>query len=410
MTKRINAIVKMTYVCAMLLAGLSVASCGSPVRNAVPAAESATATVPGMPQVRFWGDMVTPEMAAWLQESLQRERASLNVEGITTWPDTSYLAISGGGADGAFGAGLLCGWTAHSDRPAFRIITGVSTGALIAPFVFAGPEYDYVLREVYTSISTKDIGRSRGIIDGLLGDALLDSQPLREIVDRCVDEAFLAKVAEEYQKGRGLILCTTNMDSQRPVLWAMGTIAASGHPDSLELFRDIMMASAAIPGVFPPVMIDVETNGKLYQEMHADGGVTSQVFLYPASFSIRKFAEAAGVNRERTIYVIRNAKTSPRYEPVKLRTLSIAQRAIATLIKNQGVGDLYRIYLGCERDGLHYRLAHIPDDFALEPKEAFDPTYMKALFDVAYEQASKGYPWKHAPPGFDPPEQQATSK
>lgn len=393
------------YVRVVLAMVMVVASgCGVLPRKAPPRELADRAVVPGMPNVRFPGDRVTPEFEAWLAAGSARERARLAAEGATSLPAASYLALSGGGSDGAFGAGLLCGWSARGDRPAFRVVTGISTGALIAPFAFAGSEYDHVLREVYTSIRTSDIARRRGILDGLTSDGLLDPEPLRAIVAKHVDLAFLSKVAEEYRKGRGLVIGTTNMDTQRPTIWAMGAIAASGHPDSLALFRDIMVASASIPGVFPPVLITVEVDGKTYQEMHADGGTASQVFLYPASFSVKQYAEARGIKRERTVYVIRNAKLGPEYTEVPRRTLAIAQRAVSTLIKTQGVGDLYRIYLGCMRDELGYRLAYIPEEFTHPSTEMFDPAYMQDLFEFGYQRAMEGYPWAEAPPGFEPPD------
>ncbi len=385
-------------LCAIGLGGCAAAS-----RSPLPDALADRAGVVGMPGVRFWGDVASPQLERWLRDGLERERAYLASQGISTLPDASFLALSGGGPDGAFGAGLLCGWTARGDRPSFRIITGISTGALIAPFAFVGPDYDHVLREVYTTLSTAQVAQQRGIIDGLTSDAIYDNSRLRGLIERYVDRAFLDRVAEEYRKGRGLVIGTTNMDAQRPVIWAMGAIAASGHPDSLQLFRDVMIASASIPGVFPPVMIRVEVDGRVYDEMHCDGGTASQVFLYPASFSIRTFAKEVGAERDRTVYVLRNARLAPEYQEVPRRTLPIAQRAVSTLIKTQGVGDLYRIYLGCLRDQLSYRLAYIPEEFTPQGKEMFDPAYMRALFDLAYERAKNGYPWASAPPGFEPP-------
>ncbi len=396
-----------TALAPILLLSVLLSACSAPRRTPMPPECVSDATIPGIPHARFWGDRVTPELLDWIRTGLEREREHLRAQGINTWPDTSYLAISGGGADGAYGAGLLCGWTQRGDRPTFRIVTGISTGALIAPFAFAGPDYDHVLREVYTSIATKDIGTSRGVIPGLLSDSLMDSSNLRHLLDKYVDQDFIDHVAAEYRKGRGLIVGTTNMDAQRPVIWALGAIAASGHPGSIELFKDAMMASAAIPGVFPPVMFSVESHGRTFHEMHSDGGVSSQVFLYPASLSIKQVTHDMGVDRNRRVYVIRNAQLQPIYEAVPRRTLPIAQRAISTLIKTQGVGDLYRIYLGCERDDLDFHLAYIPGDFAIKPTEEFDPRYMRALFDLGFQQASdptNGYPWHAAPPGFEPPE------
>ena len=174
------------------------------------------------------------------------------------------------------------------------------------------------------------------------------------------------------------------------MIWNVGAIAASGHPRALELVRDIMIASAAIPAAFPPVMIDVEVDGQHYQEMHVDGGTATQVFLYPPSLKVKEVAEAAGVQRDRRVYIIRNARLEPEWAETQRRTLSIAGRAVSSLIATQGVGDLYRTYLNAQRDGIDYNLVSIPADFRLQPREAFDREYMQKLFDVGFEMGKEG--------------------
>lgn len=401
-----------TLLVALIVGVLSLSTgCSTLPRNPTPAELVQGSRIPGMRGVRFWGDQADDRLIARFMESVERERVAAGLAPGDTLPDADYLALSGGGQDGAFGAGLLCGWTARGDRPEFKVVTGISTGALIAPFAFVGSEYDNVLRDVYTTISTRDIEKERSILGGLTSDAMADVQPLRDLIARYVDEAFLRRVADAHHKGRLLLLGTTNMDAQRPVMWAMGTLAASGHPDSLQLFRDIMLASASIPGVFPPVIIEVDApNGARYDEMHCDGGVSTQVFLYPAAFSFRDLPEQAVANRVRHLFVVRNAKLAPSYEPIKRKILPITARAISTLIKTQGVGDLYRIYLGSQRDGLDFNLASIPQEFQAESNEAFDPDYMRPLFQLGYDLAAKGYPWAKAPPGFEPPKMRSAGE
>lgn len=385
-------------------------ACSALPRHATPAEQVEGSRIPGMRGVRFWGDQADDHLVKRFMESIERERAAAGLAPGAELPESDYLAISGGGQDGAFGAGLLCGWSVRGSRPSFKVVTGISTGALIAPFAFVGPDYDYVLRDVYTTISTRDIEKERTIIGGLTSDAMADVQPLRNLIARYVDAEFLRRVAEEHRKGRLLLLGTTNMDAQRPVMWAMGTLAASEHPDSLQLFRDIMLASASIPGVFPPVIVEVEApNGQRYDEMHCDGGVSTQVFFYPAAFSFRDLPEPEVAGRERHLYVIRNAKLTPTYEAIDRKILPITARAIATLIKTQGVGDLYRIYLGAQRDGLDFNLASIPQQFDAQSSEAFDPDYMKPLFQLGFDLAAKGSPWAKAPPGFEPPRMRSAS-
>jgi hypothetical protein len=315
-------------------------------------------------------------------------------------PPANYLAISGGGANGAYGAGVLCGWTARGDRPTFKLVTGISTGALTAPFAFLGPEYDERLRQVYTSVTTKEIAESRGVTAAIFDDGMMDTAPLRALMDKLMDDEMMRAIAREYAKGRLLLVLTTNLDANRAVIWNIGAIAASGHKDAHKLIHQILLASAAIPAAFPPVMIDVEADGKMYQEMHVDGGAKGQVFLYPPSLELKKVGAAAGMARERTAYIIRNSRLDPEWASIERQTLSIAGRAIDSLIQTQGIGDLYRIYTTTQRDGIDYNLAIIPATFNEKPAEAFDPVYMKQLFDVGYKQAVAGYPWQKTPPGL----------
>jgi predicted acylesterase/phospholipase RssA len=384
---------------------LSIATgCGMPTRrHAVPADAQDRAVIHGLPRsVRTWGAVVDPEFQQELLESLQREQAYRASCGQTgPLPPAQFLAISGGGANGAFTAGLLNGWTAAGNRPRFKAVTGISTGALIAPFVFLGPEYDATLRQFYTGVATKDILTPRNKLAALFDDALTDNAPLRKLVAGLVDQKLLDGIGEEYCRGRLLLIGTTNLDAQREVVWNVGAIAVSGYPHALELVRDIMIASAAIPAAFPPVMIDVEVDGQHYQEMHVDGGTVTQVFLYPPSLKVREGAEAAGVERDRRVYIIRNARLEPDWADTPRRTLSIAGRAVSSLIATQGIGDLYRTYVNAQRDGIDYNLVAIPDAFKLQPREAFDREYMQKLFDVGFEIGRKGGFWKKVPPAFE---------
>ena len=340
-----------------------------------------------------------------MRRALHRQRAAgLSADASGNPRPLTFLALSGGGSEGAFGAGLLNGWSAAGTRPEFAIVTGVSTGALIAPFAFVGPEYDRHLEDFYTTTHTEDIFRLRALLSILGRDSFSDTSPLRKLLEKNVDEQFLKRVAEEHARGRALWIGTTNLEAQRPVIWNMGAIAASNHPRAAELFRAVMMASAAIGGVFPPVYMPVEADGKVFDEIHVDGGTSNQVFLYPAALDVKAFSEKNGAHRERSVYVIRNAKISPQWEEVQPRLERIAVRSVATLIKTQGIGDLFRIYVGTKRDGMDYKLAYIPSDFDAESESGFDPVYMRKLFDFAYELAKNGDPWVSEPPGFATPE------
>ncbi len=384
----------MRRLAAALVMLFALAACG-PTLTHVPAPELAfaEAAVPGFPPtIRSWGD----EAPKGFQEFARVKAAEIkaNPRKSRTW---DLLAISGGGADGAFGAGLIVGWSKAGSRPKFEVVTGTSTGAILAPFAFLGPKYDTQLREIYTTISTDDV-ISRNVLGGLLGGAALtDTSGFQKLIARYTNQQMLSEIAAEYNKGRFLLIASTNIDAQRPVIWNMGAIAASGNPDALALFRKVILASAAIPGAFPPVKIDVTVDGKQYSELHVDGGVTAQVFLYPAQISPASIDRLLGFKPKRRLFVIRNSKVNAEYAPVEAGLLSISKRSIDTLIKNQGVGDLYRIYTLAKRDRIDYNLAYIPDGFDVKSKELFDSQYMQALFEKGYNLGKNGYPWLKSP-------------
>ena len=385
---------------------LVLAACSGLPRSPVPQAFEAEAQVIGMgpTPVRFWGDELPPHADAYVKKKWAQTRANrpeLLAKGRR--PNINFLAISGGGSDGAFGAGLISGWTASGKRPDFDVVTGVSTGALTAPFAFLGPKYDEAMKHVYTQTSTKDVAIMRPVRGLLGGDSLASNVPLAKVIAHYVDENFLQEVAAEHNKGRRLLIGTTNLDAERPVVWDMGEIASSGHPESLQLFRTVLLASAAIPAVFPPGFVKVAANGAVYDEMHVDGGATRQVFLMPTQFMAKPIDHSIGVNPVRRAYIIRNGRVTPSYKPVKDKTLSIAGRAVSSLIKSQGVGDLYELYEFTRRNGIEYKLAYIPGDFADTSTSSFDPAYMTALYDLGFKMGRAGYPWKTTPPRLGQP-------
>ena len=366
-------------------------------KSAVPAQALNKAQISGLPSVRY---LISTQAGvdSFVNDviALEKSRGKNAFTG-----DANYLALSGGGDDGAFGAGLLVGWTKQGSRPAFNLVTGISTGALIAPFAYLGKDYDAMLESVYTSIQPKDVYTVRGILSAVFSDGLADSAPLYQLISRYVDENFLKKIADEYNtNGRWLLIGTTNIDAGQPVIWNMGRIASIANPEALELFRRIMLASASIPGAFPPVMFDFLLDGQAFQEMHVDGGASTQVFLYPSSAASK--AKELGIERRknRQAYIIRNSRLDPRWSETERRTLSVAGKAIAQLIQTQGIGDLYRIYNTAQNDDVGFNLAYIGSDFNEAHNEEFDTKYMNALFQYGYAHAIKGYPWSKYPPGF----------
>ncbi len=393
-----------TPLLALMALQLELAGCSTPQRlAAVPVISMAQANGT-LGATRFLVSRESDSFKAEAVSALAKERAQLSASGRPAeqgLPPVYLLAISGGGDNGAYGAGFLNGWSAMGSRPEFKAVTGISTGALIAPFAFLGPKYDYVLQRVYTATSQKDIFKKRGALSGIFGDGMADTRPLAKVIDSYVTPALLAEIAGQYARGRLLLVGTTNLDSLEPVVWNMTAIAASKEPDSLTLFRKILLASASIPGAFPPVMIDVNVGGSHYQEMHVDGGTMAQVFAYPPSMTM-----AGMPDRKRVLYIIRNARLDVEWMSVERRTLSIAMRAIMSLTRTQGIGDLYRIYATSERDGVDFNLTFIPASFNTPHREEFDTAYMRSLFDVGVKAAKAANRWQKHPPGFSPGERE----
>ena len=397
-------------------ASVLVAGCSAPVRLAsLPHTMRRTATFHGLPpdtRVLLDGsdDAVLGRIAV---EALGRELASAGTTGVQQLGTANYLAISGGGENGAYGAGLLTGWTALGTRPEFKGVTGVSTGALIAPYAFLGPAYDKELERFYTTIGKDDVMTSRGLVSAMLKDSLYDSTPLLRLIRHALTPEMVAAIGREYsEKGRLLMVGTTNLDVPVGALWNIGAIAANGRKDAPELIAKILLASASIPGAFPPVMIDIESGGEHFQEMHVDGGTMAQVVLYPPSFGGTDFLgdhmhevdrlRRAVAKRPFRLYVIRNSRPGPDLETVDRSTLKIAGRAISALISAQGVGDLYQLYVLARRDGIDYNVTWIPESFTEKLGDPFDRGYMSRLYQVGRTAIANGTAWSKYPPGYNP--------
>lgn len=382
----------------LLLAPLTACN-GLPRGPAPPRELSEQITVLGLPNARFWPDTQGAALVREAQDALQRERASLPPG--SALPRADFLAISGGSDDGAFGSGLLCGWADAGTIPTFKLVTGISTGAMIAPLAFLGQPYHDELCTMYTALKPSDVLESRGLFGAIFGEALADTTPLAGTIAQYVTDQMLADIAREYRKGRLLVIGTTSLDYQRPIFWNIGAIAASGKPEALPLVRKILLASAAIPGAFPPVMIDVDVAGQHYQEMNVDGGAVAQTFLYPPDIGLRLDLRAAEHRRDRHAYIIRNGRLHPDWAATDRRFLTIVGRAIATMIHYSGYNDVLRIYGITKRDGVDYNLAFIGPDFTQTKNAPFEPAYLRALFDYGYVRGRQGYRWRKAPPSLE---------
>lgn len=371
-------------------------ACSFIPRDSFTAQEQSIAQVPGMAGVRFWADASASEIRAQLQRS--DLAAAIHETGRF-----DVLAISGGAYDGAYGAGVINGWTAAGTRPRFTIVTGVSAGALLAPFAFLGPDYDAVATEAFTSGVAQVLGDAGGVL-ALLGTPDLRRQTLSELVDKFVDRRLLQAIANQYRRGRRLLIVTTNLDAQRAVVWDMGAIAASRNPDSLQLFKNVLVASASIPGIFAPTLIEVEANGHRFREMHVDGGATTQVFIVPDALLVSGMGAAKPRGSPTHIWVVVNNHLTPEFEVVESGILPTVSRSFSTLIKNSAKTTLLATsnYVGHESFNLTY-IDNAFEDYlerhygpGITP--GFNTAYMRALYRYGYEKARSGAPWTHEVP------------
>ena len=387
-------------VLSVLLAAVA-GGCGTLEPRIVPSSGLAAsqAVVPGIPLARIWGDEAPPHLVAAIDRHMPSLRRLANAAKIVDGrPHVHILALSGGGPNGAFGAGLLKGWTEHGTRPRFDLVTGVSAGAIIAPFAYLGPAHDDTLEQIWTEYETSELIVAQ-ILPGILGGpALADTTPLAKLIEKYVDSRFLRAVAGEHMKGRLLLIGTTNLDAQRPVYWNMGEIAVSRHPKKLDLFRRIILASAAIPGAFPPVSIEVESEGRLVEEMHVDGGTTRDVFVAPAQLNLSALDRLYKSPPKRHIFIVMNGKMTPEFEAVKPTAVAIGARAISTLIKSHDRGDLYRIQQQARESGANFGLSSIPPEFSAKPSQAFDPVYQRSLYEVGRQIGRNGGGWRSTLP------------
>lgn len=354
-------------------------------RDAVPPELMSRARIPKMGNVRLMIDPIAARHAKLADIVVNSGFARAKF----TNPDANILVLSGGGANGAYSAGVLCGWTETGRRPQFDIVTGVSTGALIAPAAFLGPSYDKVISDIYTSVSGADIAR-QNLIEFLFEGrpSLLDTRPLRAVLRDAVTREVMEAVAREHAKGRRLYIATTNLDARRLVIWDMGAVASVRTDEALELFHNVMLASASIPAVFPPVMITVEAAGRLYDEMHVDGSVATQLI---GSFFIESYDELK--HRQTNVFIIRNGKLADPPEEVPYRVWNIASASFSTLMTWQSYGDIYRFFVLAKYGRINCYFTCIPYEFNEPRTGEFDLSYMRKLFYRGYKTARSGGQW-----------------
>ncbi|MCE8534643.1 patatin-like phospholipase family protein [Ruegeria pomeroyi] len=368
------------------LAILALVACSGISRDPVSPGDLEDPQAPGIENARFWADQAPDNLVELLIERDRQRRAA----GLVGRPVD--LTLSGGSENGAFAAGVLAAWSDSGTRPEFWSVTGVSTGALAAPFAFLGTDYDDELRRMYGGLPPKKIYERRPLAAIFPNASLLSSGPLRRLVEEYITDDFLEKIAAQHRRGRRLVVQTVSLDAQRPVIWDLGAIADSGAPNAREVFQDALMASAAAPGVFPPVLVDVETTAGIRDELHVDGGVVSQTAYVPGWRIPSRFVRAS------TLYAIRNGKIDPETDIVEPGLLPIIKRSLDTIVKTQGAVDLDLIYLLGEGQGIAYNATWIDSDFDIELRQPFDREYMQALYEYGYNRFTSGTVWSNRPP------------
>ena len=342
-------------------------------RTTFTAQDEDAALIAGIPDARVWGDS---------------ESGFVRLLPPASGP---WLAISGGGSDGAYGAGVLTGWSEAGTRPEFAVVTGVSIGALIAPFAFLGPRYDEDLHKNFTTIGAADIFEDR-----MTRDSLFDYWPLKRVVEQRVTAKLLSEIATEHARGRRLLVVTTNLDAGRRVVWNMGAIAAHGE-HGLKLFRDILLASSSIPGFFSPVPIEVEANGKKFHELHGDGTLTAPFFVVPETMLSAYSSSRLPFSQ---LYVLVNSKLGPEFKMPERNIPGVLGRSIGVALTAALRTEVMLTYVGAQRHGIALRIAHVDAAFDHPSRGPFDGKYMQALYDVGVAAGKKGAAFGDTLPEF----------
>ena len=394
----------MLRLLTLLWTALAVAGCAGLTRHPVPLADGAHATIPGMPVVRGWAAVPSEAMERDFALSFKQEKPGTfarRADGRVVYPQ---LALSGGGPNGAFGAGFLKGWSESGKRPVFKIVTGVSTGAMMAPFAFLGAEFDDRMKHFYTTTATQDVfSMPRSLLLQVLrGEAVADSTPLAQLIANDTDMAMLNRIAAAHAEGRRLYIGTVDLDAQRFVIWNMGLIAQVGTPQALQLFRDVVLASASVPLAVQPVLFEVDVDGRRYDEMHVDGAVGFRVFYNGGLFrtSIVRQRELATSTYE-DVYIIHNGQLSPQAEHTDRTLRDIGRRTLRALSLGATSGDLFRIYVATSAEDAGFHWITMPDGVEVRGDELFDPAKMQELFALGYRMARDGPRWETRPPGYE---------
>ena len=363
---------------AIVAATLTLAACAGTMlpRKPLPAPLMAEASIAADRTIRHWGD--DPEFIA-THSNIKAGR-----DGVV-----DYLTLSGGGINGAYGAGYLVGWSEKGDRPEFEVVTGISVGAMMAPLAFLGPRYDARLQTAFSNL-TEQADIRLDFVSALFGaPSVMDNKVILAAIRELVDEQVLHEVGVAHRQGRRLYVGTTNMDAQRPVIWDIGAIAISNIPDKLALVHDIILASTAVPGIFPPVLLDVQAQGQRFDELHVDGGVTQQVLLIPGGYKSQRATQK--------LYVIFNGVVDPTPASVtRLASLDLLGRAVPTMLKYLGRANLEQLANTARLNNIAFRLTAIPGAFPESQSILGDRAWLAQLFEFGRATGRAGV-WQHTP-------------
>ena len=390
-----GALTRRRMVCLSLLASGGLGGCaGAPRLPPVPQALVEAARIPGFGAVRQWGDASSPGAGL-------RGPPAAPFGGAGRNGPLNVLALSGGASNGTFGAGLLTGWSESGTRPIFHVVTGVSIGALAAPFAFLGPRYDEVLRHLFTGVAAQEIITLRPALMGWLGGAMASAGPLRALIEKRFDARLMREVATEHRAGRRLYVGTSHIYAGRQVIWDIGAIADSGQGSALALIHRVLLASASMPILLPPVFFEVEAGGQRYKEMHVDGGIMRQAFIAPPGFDWGATTRALQTDGRVNFYVVRNGRVRPEYMVMRSELLGLGEHAMSQLSQSLGIGDLHMIYARAQREGAIFHAAWIGDAFTALWTDWYDPVYAQGLFEHGRAQAREAMAWHALPPGIE---------
>ncbi|KWU02677.1 phospholipase [Vibrio toranzoniae] len=307
----------------------------------------------------------------------------------------NILALSGGGANGAFGAGILIGLEESGQLKDYSIVTGISAGALMAPFVFIGGDAFSRMKDVMLNINDKSVLGKKNFLNTVFKDAFTDGENLYQFIAEAFPEPMIEQIAAQHRSGKRLFIGTTHFDSGELVIWNIGAIANSDMPDKSELIYKVLAASASIPGVFPPQFIDVEHEGEIFEELHVDGGLATQVFFNPSNFDYQQISDALGLETPPQLDVIRNGALKAPYHSLRDKGLDLVAKSVSSLTLAQTRGDLYRMKYISEINNIDMQFTYIERDFgyAKRTKDMFDEHYLLTIYEYGYYKATHGKLW-----------------